>query len=676
MMHALGKAGFDQSYTYFTWRNARWEIEQYVEELAHETVEYFRPNFFVNTPDILHAYLQDGGRPAFEARLVLAATLSPSYGIYSGFENLENTPLHEGSEEYLGSEKYELKKRRLDGELLPLVKRLNEIRRAHRAFQHLDNVHFLQTENELLIAYAKTTDTDVLVVVVNLDPDAPREGLAIVPDELAAPRDVHRPRPARRRGLRLGGRAQLRPAPAGKAHVMQVLAERLEPEPEEEEEEAAVTVAEEVERVVRREHTGPAPRAGCASGERRRGRPRLPPERRAVAGAARRPRAGRARAPAPAGVFEGHVPKASVPLRYRLEVAYPGGARRYELDDPYAFLPTLGELDLHLAHEGRHEELYEKLGAHVREVEGVLGTAFAVWAPTRARSASSATSTTGTGGSTRCARSARPGSGSCSSRRRPASPRARTTSSRCGGRTAGRSSAPTRSRSRPRCRRRQRPSCTRRATSGATPTGSRSAAPRRRSDGRCRSTSCTSARGARASATASSREHLGGYVRDLGFTHVELLPVMEHPFGGSWGYQVTSFFAPTSRFGGAGRLRFFVDAMHQQGIGVILDWVPAYFPRDERALARFDGTALYEHADPRAACTGLGHARLQLGRNEVRNFRSRARPDWPEETTPTGSASTRSRRCSTSTTAAAGRAGSRTSTADARTSSRSRSCAS
>src|SRR5207302_4301823 len=122
---ALAKIGFDQSYTYFTWKNTRAEIEEYVTELATETAEYYRPNFFANTPDILHEYLQRGGRPAFEARLILAATLSPSYGIYSGYESLERVPVREGSEEYLDSEKYELKQRRLDGELLGLVKTLN-----------------------------------------------------------------------------------------------------------------------------------------------------------------------------------------------------------------------------------------------------------------------------------------------------------------------------------------------------------------------------------------------------------------------------------------------------------------------------------------------------------------------------------------------------------------------
>jgi starch synthase (maltosyl-transferring) len=241
MMHALGKVGFDQSYTYFTWRNARWELEQYVDELAYETAEYFRPNFFVNTPDILHAYLQEGGEPAFEARLVLAATLSPSYGIYSGFESFENVPLHEGGEEYLGSEKYELKTRALDGPLLPLVRRLNTIRRAHPAFHHLDNITFLETENDELIAYAKTTETDVLVVVVNLDPTAPQEGLAIVPDS------VHLPDTFPVRDLLVDadyvwatGRNYVRLGP-GQAHVMQALVPRQPPPEEEPEDEEEVT---------------------------------------------------------------------------------------------------------------------------------------------------------------------------------------------------------------------------------------------------------------------------------------------------------------------------------------------------------------------------------------------------------------------------------------------------
>ncbi|MDN5385755.1 alpha-1,4-glucan--maltose-1-phosphate maltosyltransferase, partial [Streptomyces sp. LB8] len=135
MMHTLAQIGFQQSYTYFTWRNTKQELTEYLTELTGEAAAYMRPNLFVNTPDILHAYLQHGGRPAFEARAVLAATLSPSWGIYSGFELCENTPLREGSEEYLDSEKYQLKPRdweaaeREGRTLTPLITRLNHIRR-------------------------------------------------------------------------------------------------------------------------------------------------------------------------------------------------------------------------------------------------------------------------------------------------------------------------------------------------------------------------------------------------------------------------------------------------------------------------------------------------------------------------------------------------------------------
>jgi 1,4-alpha-glucan branching enzyme len=116
-------------------------------------------------------------------------------------------------------------------------------------------------------------------------------------------------------------------------------------------------------------------------------------------------------------------------------------------------------------------------------------------------------------------------------------------------------------------------------------------------------------------------DELADYVLDLGFTHVELMPVMEHPFAGSWGYQVTGYYAPTSRFGSPDDFRLFVDRLHRRGLGVVLDWVPAHFPRDEWALARFDGTALYEHADPRrGAHPDWGTLVFNYGRNEVRNF--------------------------------------------------------
>ncbi len=183
MMTTLAKIGFSQSYTYFTWKNTRWELKEFVEQLL-DWSDFYRPNLFVNTPDILHAYLQEGGRPAFEARLVLATTLSPTYGIYSGFENLENVPVRDGSEEYLDSEKYEVKKRKLDGELLPLVRRLNEIRRANPALQRFANLTLIETESEYLFAYAKRRGDNMVVVVVNTDPFEAREGVAVLPAAL------------------------------------------------------------------------------------------------------------------------------------------------------------------------------------------------------------------------------------------------------------------------------------------------------------------------------------------------------------------------------------------------------------------------------------------------------------------------------------------------------------
>jgi starch synthase (maltosyl-transferring) len=182
MMTTLAKLGFAQSYTYFTWKNTKWELQDFMEQLL-AWQSFYRPNAFVNTPDILHEYLQRGGPPAFEARLVLAATLSPSYGIYSGFEHFENVPVQPGSEEYLDSEKYEVRERSLDGPLLPLVRRLNEIRRAEPSLQHLGNLRWLETENDQLVAFAK----DDVIVVVNIDPFSAQEGACVVPVALRFP---------------------------------------------------------------------------------------------------------------------------------------------------------------------------------------------------------------------------------------------------------------------------------------------------------------------------------------------------------------------------------------------------------------------------------------------------------------------------------------------------------
>ena len=184
MMYELGRVGFNQSYTYFTWRNTRAELEEYLTELARPKVAAtFRPNFFANTPDILHEYLQSGGPAAFAARLVLAATLSPSYGIYSGFEHYERAPLRRGSEEYLDSEKYEAKRRRLDGPLLTLLGKLNAIRRAHAAFRRIGPIRFLETENPEIIAYVKGSDAASVITIVNLDPRQRQVGLVHIPND-------------------------------------------------------------------------------------------------------------------------------------------------------------------------------------------------------------------------------------------------------------------------------------------------------------------------------------------------------------------------------------------------------------------------------------------------------------------------------------------------------------
>ena len=187
LMTALGKVGFSQSYTYFTWKTTKWELVELVEQLRSWR-SFLRPNLWPNTPDILHASLVEGGRAAFEARLVLAGTLSPSYGIYSGFEACENVPLRPGSEEYLDSEKYEVKHRRLEGPLLPLIGRLNAARRAHPALQHgLEGLRWLETGDDRLLGYLRAWGDDRVLVVVNLDADAAHVGALEVPLDLGLP---------------------------------------------------------------------------------------------------------------------------------------------------------------------------------------------------------------------------------------------------------------------------------------------------------------------------------------------------------------------------------------------------------------------------------------------------------------------------------------------------------
>jgi len=181
MMHALGKAGFHQSYTYFTWRTSKAELMEYGREVSQETSAFFRPNFWVNTPDILPFHLQSGNPAMFALRAVLAATLTPSWGMYAGYELYEHRRFKEGGEEYLDSEKYEIKVRDWDGAakkgitLAPFITQLNQIRRTHPALLQLRNLRFHHTDSDSVIAYSKRTGDDLILVVVNLDPTYAQE---------------------------------------------------------------------------------------------------------------------------------------------------------------------------------------------------------------------------------------------------------------------------------------------------------------------------------------------------------------------------------------------------------------------------------------------------------------------------------------------------------------------
>jgi len=331
----------------------------------------------------------------------------------------------------------------------------------------------------------------------------------------------------------------------------------------------------------------------------------------------------------PAGVFEGVLPAAFDVPAYRLEARYASGAA-WSTWDAYAFLPTLGPVDLHLIGEGRHERLWERLGARplrpsLREGITVDGVAFAVWAPEAAR-------VSVVGDFNRWDGRAHP------MRRLGASgiwelfvpdlgPGAlyqyeiRTTHG-----LVAKKADPLAFRTLP-------PPSTASVVDVPRHAWRDDAwlAARRDFDPRTRPLSIYEVHlgsfrrvvedGRRALTYAEHVEVLVEHVASLGFTHVELLPVMEHPFGGSWGYQVTSYFAPTARWGPPDELRALIDAFHTRGIGVLLDWVPAHFPRDAWALARFDGSAVYEHLDPRKGeHPDWGTLVFNLGRNEVRNF--------------------------------------------------------
>lgn len=326
------------------------------------------------------------------------------------------------------------------------------------------------------------------------------------------------------------------------------------------------------------------------------------------------------------GFFSGVLPVPEVP-EYRLEVRYEDNT--IEIDDPYRFWPAIGELDLHLIGEGRHEELWRALGAQPMVHQGVAGTRFTVWAPNArgVRVTGDFTYWDGTGtpmrslGSTGVWELFLPGVGEGALYKyeicRPD-----------GSHTV---------RADPMARRTEVPPST----------ASIVTAPHHE----WQDADWMAHRGDRPVHEApfsvyeihlaswrpgltyrQLAEQLPAYVRDLGFTHVELMPVAEHPFGGSWGYQVTGFYAPTSRMGTPDDFRFLVDALHRAGIGVIMDWVPAHFPRDDWALAEFDGRPLYEPSDPRrAAHPDWGTLEFDYGRTEVRNFLVANATYWCEE---------------------------------------------
>lgn len=331
------------------------------------------------------------------------------------------------------------------------------------------------------------------------------------------------------------------------------------------------------------------------------------------------------------GFFSGVLPWRQVP-QYTLVVRYgatDGEVDEVEAQDPYRFLPTLGDLDLHLIGEGRHEKLWQALGARPMVHQGVTGTRFTVWAPNAqgVRVCGDFNYWDGTVypmrslGSTGVWELFVPGVGEGALYKfditRPD-----------GSHTL---------RADPMARRTEVPPSTASIVTEAHHVWHDEEWMAHRDDLPVHE------------APLSVYEvHLGSwrpgltyrqlalqlpaYVKDLGFTHVELMPVAEHPFGGSWGYQVTGFYAPTSRMGTPDDFRFLVDTLHRAGIGVIVDWVPAHFPKDEWALAQFDGRPLYEHADPqRAEHPDWGTLEFDFGRTEVRNFLVANATYWCEE---------------------------------------------
>ncbi|WP_394214157.1 1,4-alpha-glucan branching protein GlgB [Brachybacterium vulturis] len=328
------------------------------------------------------------------------------------------------------------------------------------------------------------------------------------------------------------------------------------------------------------------------------------------------------------GIWVAVVEHAELPA-YRIRVTWSAQAEPIELEEAYRFLPTVGELDLHLIREGRHEELWQALGAHERTLDGVEGTSFTVWAP-NARAVQVVGTFNGWDGRLHALRSL--GASGVWEIFAPGSGDGDTYKYRILG-----ADGVWRDKADPMARFAEVPPAT-----GSVIT---------RSDFEWTDDHWLAERAAHDPLTsrmsiyevhlASWRPGLSylelateltDYVTEMGFTHVEFMPVAEHPFGGSWGYQVTGYYAPTSRLGTPDELRHLIDTLHNAGIGVLLDWVPAHFPKDEWALGRFDGTPLYEHADPRRGeHPDWGTYIFDTGRNEVRNFLVANACYWLEE---------------------------------------------
>ena len=327
-----------------------------------------------------------------------------------------------------------------------------------------------------------------------------------------------------------------------------------------------------------------------------------------------------------AGIFA--VELASDPGAYRVEVSYPGGWTS-TAEDPYRFWPTLGDVDLHLFGEGTHQRLWEALGAHARRHEGVDGTAFAVWAPS-ARSVRVVGDFNSWDGRVHPMRML--GSSGVWELFVPGAAAGQHYKFEVNGATGQLAL-----KADPMARAAELPPGTASivAESRHEWEDSEWLEHRQRDDPVNRPLMIYEVHIGSWRQGLSYRELaplLADHVVDLGFTHVELLPVAEHPFGGSWGYQVSSYYAPTARYGTPDDFRWFVDHLHQRGIGVIVDWVPAHFPRDEWALGRFDGTALYEHLDPRLGeHPDWGTFVFNYARNEVRNFLVANAHYWVEE---------------------------------------------